>query len=108
MSDRILADEELRALRDKLQENYVENESTDYNSMLDSAIAKTQDAKTANYYEQVVIPERIKQAERELIEEIETFHIANCMRTVKRYQCKECVCGDFICQWQQIKQKRGM
>lgn len=54
-----------------------------------------------------IITIKIKQAEQALIEEIETFHIANCMRTVKRYQCKECVCGDFICQWQQLKQKRG-
>ncbi len=75
MNDRILADEELDGI-DKIA---IDGDLVPY--------LQAQDAKTANYYETVIIPER----ERKLIEEIERDY------------------GDpDLNKWlEQLKQKRG-
>ena len=52
-------------------------------------------------YDTEIIPACIAK----IIAEIEKFHIANCHRTINRYQCDGCDTGDVICQWQSLKQR---
>jgi hypothetical protein len=72
-------------------------------------------AYAANYYETVIIPQQIKEAEKKLIEEIESIY-----RFPRWVGCSNPDCNPQISEqckplgqcpyawWQQLKQKRGI
>ena len=118
MSDRLLTLEEMRIVIWEFGRLWEESgKSLDSITNLDrfKVIAQSQDAETAAHYETVIIPERIKQAEQKLFEEIETkglspfdcSYLTDCRNKQfwlpgKCFQ-EECKYRD----WQQLKQKRG-
>jgi len=95
------------------------------NSVYPHTLRAAQDAKTAEYYEEVIIPQKIKETGKKLIEEIEILlPFCPCYRpdfsdcegcihenktdTVTRFKFNGEImtCKDLV--WQQLKQSRGI
>ena len=71
--------------------------------------SKIEDA--ANYYSTVIIPEKIKQAEQKLIDEIDILYQKCATANCDKYHHDSCIgdfCGVNCTLWQQLKQKRGI
>lgn len=67
-------------------------------------VAQAQLNKDIAYYESMIIPERIKQAKRELVEKIENYDCANC-----KLDSNDCVMFYKSCPWwQQLKKEEGI
>jgi hypothetical protein len=85
---------------------------TEHNTVFDRKMAalKAQDAKTANYYETVIIPQKAKEAEKKLIKEIRAaLWICEKPDGVGcTYTCQECNHQSNAQVWQQLKQSRGI
>jgi len=71
------------------------------NSVYPHTLRAAQDAKTAEYYEEVIIPQKIKEAEKKLIEEIQTWVEANSI-----YQVEFGHYDDLSINWIPLKTKR--
>jgi hypothetical protein len=81
---------------DKLKE-HIKSIITGNPTFVDGAIDNATE-EIANYYETAIIPQKVKEAEKKLIEEIKNLSYKTC-----GYDCKRCLPMKEICTWWRFK-----